>query len=37
MLNAEEGVIEIKDIAFNYPTKPDVQVLKRINIEVKNC
>ena len=37
MLNAEEGMIEIKDIAFNYPTKPDVQVLKRINIEVKNC
>ena len=37
MINAEEGVIDIKDIVFNYPTKPDVPVLKRINIEVKNC
>ena len=37
MLKAEEGVIDIKDIAFSYPTKPDVPVLKRINIDVKNC
>lgn len=35
--NAEQGVIEIKDIAFSYPTKPDVEVLKRINIDIKNC
>ena len=37
MINADEGVIELKDVAFNYPTKPDVTVLKRINIEVENC
>ena len=37
MKNADEGLIDLKDIAFNYPTKPDVPVLKRINIEVKNC
>ena len=37
MINADEGRIDLKDIAFNYPTKPDVPVLKRINIDVKNC
>lgn len=37
MINAAEGRINLKDIAFNYPTKPDVPVLKRINIDVQNC
>jgi len=37
MINADKGVIDIKDIRFNYPTKPDVQVLKRININIQNC
>ena len=33
----KEGTIDIKDIEFNYPTKPDVKVLNRINIDVENC
>lgn len=37
MINADKGVIDIKDIRFNYPTKPDVPVLKRININIQNC
>ena len=31
-----EGRIDLKTIAFNYPTKPDVPVLKNININVQN-
>lgn len=30
----EEGTIDIKNIEFNYPTKPDVKVLNRIDIDV---
>ena len=30
-----EGKIELTNVAFNYPTKPDVTVLKRINIDVQ--
>lgn len=37
MINADQGVIDIKDIKFHYPTKPDVEVLKRININIANC
>ena len=37
MLNAEEGTINLVDIEFNYPSKVDVPVLKRINIDVQNC
>jgi len=37
MINADKGVIDIKDIKFVYPTKPDVPVLKRININIQNC
>ena len=35
--NATVGEIDLVDLKFNYPTKPDVPVLKRINIDVKNC
>ena len=34
MINADEGVIDINQIKFNYPTKPDVQVLNGIDIKV---
>jgi len=37
MLNADEGTINLVDIEFSYPTKVDVPVLKRINIDVQNC
>ena len=30
------GVIEIKDVKFNYPSKKDVQVLKGVSISVDN-
>lgn len=30
------GVIEIKDVEFNYPSKKDVQVLKGVSIQVDN-
>jgi ABC-type multidrug transport system fused ATPase/permease subunit len=31
-----KGSIEIKDIKFSYPSKPDVEVLKGVTIEVAN-
>jgi len=29
-----EGEIELKDVCFCYPTKPDVQVAKGINLKI---
>ena len=34
--NEVSGVIEIKDVKFNYPSKKDVQVLKGVSISVDN-
>ena len=30
-----EGVIEFRDVSFSYPSRPDVQVLDKINFSVK--
>ena len=30
------GVIEIRDVKFNYPSKKDVKVLKGVSISVDN-
>lgn len=30
------GEVKIEDVKFSYPSKSEVQVLKRVNIEVKN-
>ena len=32
----KEGRIDLKNIVFNYPTKPDVQVLNNTNIDILN-
>mmetsp|Transcript_13100 Transcript_13100/g.20336 ORF Transcript_13100/g.20336 Transcript_13100/m.20336 type:complete len:259 (+) Transcript_13100:488-1264(+) len=32
----EQGELELKDINFHYPTKPDVQVCKSVSIKVKS-
>jgi len=31
----EYGEIELKNVTFHYPSKPDVQVLKEINLKVE--
>ena len=31
------GKIDIDDVAFSYPTKPDVPVLRGVKIDVENC
>ena len=31
-----EGNIVLKNVKFHYPTKPDVQVLKGVDIEIDN-
>ena len=31
-----DGLLEIKNVKFNYPSKADVQVLKGVSIEVNN-
>lgn len=36
-MKAKEGTIDVKDVHFNYPSKPDVPVLKGITIDVQNC
>lgn len=30
-----KGEISLKNVKFNYPSKPDVQVLKGVNIDIK--
>lgn len=30
------GAIEFRNVHFRYPTRPDVQVLKGINIKIEN-
>ena len=37
MKDSEQGVVDLKAVEFNYPSKPDVPVLKRIDIDVQNC
>ena len=37
MKESDQGVIDVKAVEFNYPSKPDVPVLKRIDIDVENC
>jgi len=37
MKTAQMGEVDIVNVDFNYPTKPDVPVLKCINIDVPNC
>jgi ABC-type multidrug transport system fused ATPase/permease subunit len=32
--NIEGGTLEIKDATFSYPTKPSVQILDHMNIEI---
>ena len=34
--NNVEGNIVLKNVKFHYPTKPDVQVLKGVDIEIDN-
>lgn len=31
-----EGTIELRNVKFRYPTKPDVQVLKGVSLKVDN-
>ena len=33
----EIGEIDVTDIGFNYPSKPDVKVLNKVNISIENC
>jgi len=36
VLKAEiTGSVELRDVQFNYPTRPDVQVLKGLNMRIK--
>lgn len=35
-LEEAEGKLELKNLKFRYPSKPDVQVLKGIDIEIDN-
>lgn len=37
MISSDQGAIDLKSVKFSYPTKPDVTVLKNIDIEIKNC
>lgn len=37
MKDAQLGEIDIEDVEFCYPTKPDVTVLKGVKIDVPNC
>ena len=37
LLKAQQGTIDVKNIHFMYPSKPDVPVLQGINIDVQNC
>jgi ATP-binding cassette, subfamily B (MDR/TAP), member 1 len=32
----QEGVIEFKDVSFTYPSKPTVEVLKKVSFTVDN-
>jgi len=34
---SEIGEIDVTDIGFNYPSKPDVKVLNKVNINIANC
>lgn len=36
LVDGIEGHIELKDVKFHYPSKPDVQVLKGINLTIDN-
>ena len=29
-----EGAVEICDVSFNYPTRPDIEVLKKLDLQV---
>ena len=33
--NNQEGNFDVKDVKFNYPSRPEVQVLKGVTIDVK--
>ena len=37
MTQSELGEIDICDIGFNYPSKPDVKVLGNVSINIENC
>ena len=37
MKDSKVGVIDVDAIHFNYPTKPDVPVLKGVTIDIQNC
>jgi len=36
MRDKKEGEIDLENVKFIYPTKPDVTVLKNVNIDIKN-
>lgn len=36
MKEKKEGEIDLENVRFIYPTKPDVTVLKNVNIDIKN-
>mmetsp|Transcript_26336 Transcript_26336/g.35156 ORF Transcript_26336/g.35156 Transcript_26336/m.35156 type:complete len:297 (+) Transcript_26336:499-1389(+) len=37
MRESKDGQIDVADVEFSYPTKPDVPILKNIKIDVPNC
>lgn len=37
MKSSNVGVIDVDAVHFNYPTKPDVPVLKGVTIDIQNC